>query len=178
MTDYFGLARSQIDYILLTASDVQKCSTGSVTVFPPDKALFDVRSVTCESKLCLQTAVKNGPCRRNLILHYEAPTLLRHGDVWLFHFPSRRQLTVRCPRDNTWETHTQMLSGAGLIRNATICAITAGEVRTLPELHGTARTNLDTPSVYTPEELQILTVLEMPDVEMARSTYVNELDQL
>ena len=58
LTDYFGLARSQIDYILLTASDVQKCSTGSVTVFPPDKALFDVRSVTCESQLYFQTAVK------------------------------------------------------------------------------------------------------------------------
>jgi len=71
-----------------------------------------------------------------------------------------------------------MLSGAGLIRNSTMCSITAGEVRYLPKLHGTARAHLNTPSVYTPEELQILTVLEMPDVEMARSTYVNELDQL
>ena len=33
-----------IDYILLTASDVQKYSTGSITICPADKALLDVRS--------------------------------------------------------------------------------------------------------------------------------------
>jgi len=176
--DYFGFAYSQRDYILLTASDVQKCSTGSITVCPADEAVFDVRSVTCKSKLRFQIAVKDRPCRRNLILNYEAPTLLWHGDVWFFHFPSRRHLTVRCPRDNTWERHTQMLSGADLIQNVTMCSTTAGEVRTLPELHGTARTNLDTPSVYTPKKLPILTVHEMPDVKMALSTDVNELDQL
>ena len=142
--DYFGLSHSQRDYIMITAADVQKCNAGSITICPADRALYDTRSLTCESKLYFQTTTKDGPCKSSLMLHYEAPTLLRHGDVWLFHFPSRRQLTVRCPRDNTWETHTQMLSGAGLIRNATICAITAGEVRTLPDLHGRARAHLDT----------------------------------
>jgi len=34
--DYFALAHSQRDYILLTAFDVQKCSTRSITVCPVD----------------------------------------------------------------------------------------------------------------------------------------------
>jgi len=155
LTDYFGLAHSQRDYILLTTPDVQICSTGSITVCPAHKALFGVWSVTCESKLYFQTAAKDGRCRRNLILHYKTPTLLRHRDGWIFHFPSRRQLVVRCPRDNTWETHTQILFGAGLIQNAIMCSINALEVRSLPKLYGTARAHLLTPSVYAPYELPI-----------------------
>jgi hypothetical protein len=166
-----------IEYILLTTSDVQKCSTGSITVCPVFKVLYGIRSVTCESKLYFQTAAKGGRCRRNSILHYETSTLLRHEDVWVFHFSSRRQLAVRCPWDNTWETYTQMLSGAGLIQNAIICCITAVEVRTLPELYETVRAHLHTPLVYEPYELPILTVHEIPDVKMAVSTGVNELEQ-
>jgi len=71
------------------------------------------------------------------MVHYTKPTLLRHGEVWVFHFPSPRQVNIRCPR-NEWETRTQTLSGAGLVQNATRCTITTGEIRTLPELRGVA----------------------------------------
>ena len=53
-----------------------------------------------------ETAAKEGPCRRSLMLHYETPTLLRHGDVWIFHFPSWRQVTIRGPRNNVWVTYS------------------------------------------------------------------------
>jgi len=98
-------------------------------------------------------------------------------NAWIFHFPSRRQLNVRRPRNNAWVTHTRTLSAAGLIRNAT-CSITSGKLRTLPELHGATRADLDAPSVYVPEDLPILTRHELPHVEAALTAEVNELDQL
>jgi hypothetical protein len=87
-------------------------------------------------------------------------------------------VTIRCPRDNVWVTHTRTLSGAGLIHNATRCSITSGEIRTLPELHGVAHANLDAPSVYVPDSVPILSRHELPRVEAALTSEVNELDQL
>ena len=128
----------------MTAADLQKCNAGSVTICPADRALYDTRSMTCESRLYFQTPAKDGLCKRSLMVHYTKPTLLRHGEVWVFHFPSQRQVNIRCPR-NEWVTRTQTLSGAGLVQNATRCTITTGEIRTLPELHGGARVNLVAP---------------------------------
>jgi hypothetical protein len=136
------------EIVLLTTTEVQKCNTGSITICPADRALYDIQSITCESKLYFQTTTKDGPCKRSLILHNETPTLLRHGEVWVYHFPSQRQVTIRCPWDNIWVEHTRKLFGAGLIHNATRCSITAGEIRTLPELHGIAHANID-PHLYT-----------------------------
>jgi hypothetical protein len=130
--------------------------TGSITLCTADRALYAVRSITCESKLYFQTTTKDGPCKRSLMLRYEKLTLLRHGETWIYHFPKQRQVTIWCPRDNTWVTHTRTLSGAGLIHNATRCAITSGEIRTLPELHGVARANIDAPAVYVPDSLPVL----------------------
>jgi len=123
-----------------------KCDAGSITICPADRALYDTRSVTCESRLYFQTSSKDGLCKRSLLVHYQKPTLLRHGEVWVFHFPSQRQVNIRCSRNNEWVTRTQTLSGAGLVHNATRCSITSGEIRTLPELHGVAHANLVAPS--------------------------------
>jgi len=84
----------------MTAADVQKCSTGSIAICPADRALYDTRSVKCESKLYFQTETKEGPCRRSLMLHHETPTLLRHGELWIYHLPSQRQMTIGCPRNH------------------------------------------------------------------------------
>jgi hypothetical protein len=123
--DYFGLAYNQRDYVLMTESDLRKCRAGSVTVCPADKHIFDTQLITCESKLYFQTAARAGLCRRSLMLHYTTPTLLRHGNTWFFHLPSRQPLTVRCPHGNTWKTDTQLRQGAGIIMNATTCQVTA-----------------------------------------------------
>ena len=87
-------------------------------------------------------------------------------------------MTIRCPRDNVWVTRTRTLSGAGLIHKATRCSITFGEIRTLPELHGVAHANLYAPSVYVPDSSSILSRHELPRVEAALTSEVNELDQL
>ena len=160
--EYFGLSRSQRDYVLMTSADLQKCNAGRITICPADRALYDTRSMTCESRLYFQTPAKDGLCRRSLMVHYTRPTLLRHGEVWVFHFPSQRQVHIRCPRDHEWVTRTQILSGAGLIQNATGCTITTGEIRTLPELHGVAHASLVAPSVYVPDISPVLAKHELP----------------
>jgi len=35
----------------------------------------------------------------------QIPTL-RHGAAWIYYFPVRRQVTVRCPKDDDWTSHT------------------------------------------------------------------------
>jgi len=112
------------------------------------------------------------------MVHYRKPTLLRHGEVWVFHFPSQRQMNIRCPRNNEWVTRTQILSGAGLIQNATRCTITTGEIRTLPELHGVAHANFVAQSVYVPDSSPILAKHELPRVEEALAPGVKDLDRL
>ena len=67
--EYFGLSRSQRDYILMTVADVQKCNAGSITICPADRALYDTSSVTCESRLYFQTTYKDGLCKRSLMVH-------------------------------------------------------------------------------------------------------------
>jgi hypothetical protein len=82
------------------------------------------------------------------------------------------------PRNNIWVAHTRTLFGAGLIHNATRCSITSGEIRTLPELHGVAHANIDAPFVYVADSFPILSRHEIPRVEAALASEVNELDQL
>jgi hypothetical protein len=154
--NYFGLSHSQRDFVLMTAADVQRYHTGSITLCPADRALYDIRSITCESKLYFQTTTKDGPCKRSLMLRYETPTLLRHGETWIYHFPKQRQVTLGCPRDNTWVAHTRTLACAGLIHDAARCSVTSGEIKTLPELHGVAHANIHAPSVKVPDSFPIL----------------------
>jgi hypothetical protein len=98
--DYFGLSYSQRDFLLLTTADVQKCHMGSITFCPANRALYDVRSITCESKLFFQNTNKDGHCKRSLMLRYEKLALLWHGQTWIYHFPNQHQVIIRCPRDN------------------------------------------------------------------------------
>ena len=146
----------------MTAADVQKCNAGSITIYPADGALYDTRSVTCESRLYFQTPSKHGLCNRSLMVCHREPILLRHEEVWVFHFPSQRQVNIRCPRNNVWVTRTRTLSGAGLIHYATRCSITTGEIRTLSEIHGVAHANLLAPSAYVPDSSPVLAKDELP----------------
>jgi hypothetical protein len=48
-SDFFVLANDQRDYLLMTEADARKRTTGSVTVWPADKARLDVQTLTSES---------------------------------------------------------------------------------------------------------------------------------
>jgi hypothetical protein len=49
-----------------------------------------------------------------------------------------------------------MLSGTGLIRNASPCSITTSQIRTLADLQGTTRTELHPSQFYIPDKLSIV----------------------
>jgi len=110
--------------------------------------------------------------------HYKTPLLQRHGSTWVYHFPTQRQVTIRCPNGNGWKVYKEVLPEAGIIHNATECSIMSNELRTLPELHGRTHTVLDTPSLYLPEVSPILAGHEVPQLQEAFPTEVGEIDKL
>jgi len=91
---YFALSSSQRDYALFTATDLQRCSSSSISVCLINMASLYTNSYV-ESNLHFQTTGEYGLCRRSTHLHHNTPTLQRHSTVWIFHFPQRtRQLTL------------------------------------------------------------------------------------
>ena len=124
---YFGLAFSQRDYILLKAEDMQRCTTGSIQICPAKIALFDYQVLTCMASLYFQTFGDSNLCRRDVLLHYDTPTLERHGSTRFFHFPKERQVIIRCPNGTNWTTYHEILHDGGFIRDAETCSIASFE---------------------------------------------------
>jgi hypothetical protein len=162
---------------LLTEADFRRCSTGSVAICPADMAIYNGRTLTCELSLFLQTVYNNHLCWRSLLLHYIAPTLWKHGNTWLYHFPEKRQAIIRCP-ENEQASHTETHFGAGLILNASKCSITTNKVRTLPDLQGATQADLCTSHLYIPEELSIVAEHEVQLLQDATPTAIERLDEI
>jgi hypothetical protein len=138
-------------------------------------ALYDVQTLTCEASLFFQYEGGRQVCRRRLLLDYDLPTLQRHGSVWVYHFPDRHQVLIRCPRG---VSRSEVLHGAGIIHGATSCSIASRKIRTLPELRGSADVRFDTPEVYLPDLPKILTDREMPQIEQGASTKTDGIDSI
>jgi len=158
---YIVLSVSRRDYIRLTSADLTQCTTGRITVCPINSALYDVQSLTCEAKFFFQTTGNYGPCSTSIC-----------------YFPIRRQVTIRCPNGNDWRIYNGILSEAGVIHKAAACSIVSNEIRTLPELHGSAYTKLDTPSLYLPEVSPILEDHKLTQLQEAFPTEARELGNL
>ena len=149
---YFAIGSSQRDYALLTDTELQRCTTSTVTVCPVSTAFYDIQTATCPLSLYFQTAAEPKPCRKTILLNHDIPVLRRYDTVWIFHFPQPTQVNIRCPRSGKeWETRTEVLHDAGIIHDATSCFITSNKIRTLPELHRVMHTRLDNPSIYMPD---------------------------
>jgi len=150
---FFGLSLSRRDYVLWSAADLQECSNGNPKVCPANVPIYDAKTPSCEASMFFQTSGEGNMCKRSLLLNYSTPTLRKHGEVWLYNFPRKQQVTIRCPHGTSWETYEKILFGSGLIHNATSCSIGTPEVRTLPELHRTSYMHLDTPVWYAPNPM-------------------------
>jgi hypothetical protein len=98
--------------------------------------------------------------------------------MWLFHFPSKHQVTVRCPNGTSWVTYNEVHFGGGIIHNATACSIASNQVQALPELHRTNHSNLDTPALFQPNLTSILAAHEVPQIEEAVPADTKELDNI
>ena len=66
------------------------------------------------------------------------------------------QARLRCRSANGWAIHTQTLSDAGAIRNATKCSITTNELQTLRELRGEIQSTIVNTHFYVPDQIQIV----------------------
>ena len=119
----------------------------------PTRQLFSAKTSNCVSSIYFQTATYSNLCRRHLLINHQTPTLQKHKSLWLYYFPGQRRVTLRCPEDNAWTTRTELLHEPGPILNASACSIATEEFRTLPELHGSMQTALDTHCCYIPDSL-------------------------
>jgi hypothetical protein len=145
----------------MTESDIRACKVRRITICPADTAILDTQTLTCESQLYLQSVLREQTCQRKLLVRYDTPTLVRYGNNWIYHFTTPSRLTSRCPQGDTWNIQTQTLGGAGIIENATNCELTTDGLRTIAELHGSARFSGDTPPLFPPLDVPI-SEREMP----------------
>jgi len=171
---YFGLESSRHDYILLKQTDLLNCVRGEITVCPANTAVYSAKTLNCLSSMYFQTTTHNNLCRGHLLINYRTPTLQKHKSLWLYYFPEQRQVTLRCLKDNTWTTRTELLFEAGLTLNASTCSITTVEFRIFPELHGSMQTTLDTPYFYIPDKVSTVADHEIPLLEQITP---NEIQQ-
>jgi hypothetical protein len=93
---YLAVAYNRRDYLVLDEAHIQLCTSGSLTICPVVTAPYDVQTVTCEASLFFQYENGRRVCRRSLLLDYDVPSLQRRGGVWVYHFPDRHQVSIRC----------------------------------------------------------------------------------
>ena len=92
--------------------------------------------------------------------------------------PEPRRITTRCRSANGWETHTQTVSYAGVIRNATKCSITTNEFQTLPEIRGEIPSTIVNTHFYVPDQIQIAADHEIPLTKQISPEEVTRLDEV
>jgi len=122
------------------------------------------------SSLFFQSTNTHRVCRRKLLLRHLTPTLQHHGNIWIFHFPTRHQISLRCPDTKDQIHRIITLYGAGILHNTTECHITSDDITIFPDLHGTSLAELDTPKFYLPDNVSIVTndvIQQLKDISSA-----------
>jgi len=146
--------------ISFTEKDHSKCVTSSITVCPLDSAIVNTQRLTCAASLFFQSSNSQQLCKRSLLLNYQQSTMIQHRNIWIYHFPTPRQLTVRCPGDEASPLHTQVLVNAGLLINASACHVSTEDLCIYPTLRGTMQTELNTPHISLPDKVPIIVPYE------------------
>jgi len=114
-------------------------------------------------------------CRRKLLLQHRTPTLQHHGNIWIFRFPTRHQISLRCPDTRDQIHHTMTLYGTGILHNASACHINSDGITIFPELHGTSLAELDSPKFHLPDNIPIVTSDEVQQLEDLSPTDIQRL---
>ena len=119
----------------------------------------------------------NQLCRRKLIFHHPTP-ILRHGELWVYHFPREQQVALRCTENHHQVIRTMSLTGAGIIHNATRCSISADEFQTFPELRGATREELRAPTLHLPDNITVVTDFELQRLREIPPLATRQLDDI
>ena len=145
---YLAVQFSQPGYIPFTKRDYTRCVSSSITVCPLDSAIFNKQSLTCAASLFFQSPYSQQVCKRILLLNHQQSTMIQHRNIWVYYFPTPRQLTVRCPGNEASPPRTQVLVNAGLLINASACHVSTEDLRIYPTLRGTMQAERDTPHIF------------------------------
>jgi hypothetical protein len=86
---YFGLSDNQHDFVLLTEAGMSHCKNNDITVCPADVAIYNSKTLNCESCLFFQTLTDQNMCQRSLLLKHRTPTLRRHKKPGFIIFRNR-----------------------------------------------------------------------------------------
>jgi len=132
---------------MLTETDYSHCKTGSITICPANTPVYSAQTMTCLSSLFIQSTNTHRVCRRKLLLQHLTPTHQHHRNIWIFHFPTRHQISLLCP-DTKGQIHRKLtLYGAGILQSTSECHITCDDITIYPDLHVTSLAELDTPKI-------------------------------
>ena len=131
--------------------------------------------MTCLSSLFFQSTNTHRVCRQKLLFQHRKPTLQSHGNIWIFRFPTRHQISLRYPVTNDQIHHTITLYGTGILHNTSECHITSDEITIFPDLHGTSPAELDTPKFFLPDNISIVTNDEIQQLKDISPTDIQKL---
>ena len=175
---YLGIQTSHRDYILFSERDFSKCNKGDIVICPADTTIYSAQRLICVFSLYFQTVSHYHLCKRELLLHNQTPTLQQHHSLRIYHFPTKQLLTLRCLGSADPSSHSELLSVAGLIYNASTYHISTSDMQTLPELSGTTQTELHTPKIYLPTKVPIVTGYEIKQLNDVTPSELQKVDDV
>ena len=152
-----------------------RCKKSTLTLCPADIPVYEAQALTCEISLYFQKSDTECLCRRHLLLNHDTPFLHHHGNtrIWLFHFPTRHQITLHCPEIDNRMPRNLFFEATGLLQNATTCYVTSSDIHLLLELHGVTGVKLvslqwillDTIPIATEHEIQQLRYIAPAEIQ-------------
>jgi hypothetical protein len=175
---YLAIQVSQHGYIPFTERDYIKCITSTITVCALDSAIFNKQRLTCAASLFFQSPNQQQLYKRKLLINSQKSTMMRHGNIWIYHFPTPRQLMIRCPGNEASPPHMQVLMIAGLVFNATACHISTEDLHIYPTLRGSMQTGLHTPHIFLPDKVVIISQHESHQLQELAPPTLQALDNL
>ena len=98
--------------------------------------------------------------------------------MWLYYFPSQRQITLHCLGTDNQMPHSLILEGTGLVHGATTCHISLNDIQLLPELHGTTQVKLDFPNFILPDNISIASEHEIQQLKDITPAEIQKLDDI
>jgi len=104
--------------------------------------------------------------------------MIQHRNIWIYYFPSPRQLTVRCPGNEASPPRTQVLMKDGLLINASACHVSTEDLRIYPTLRGTRQAERDTPHIFMSDKVPIISPHESQQLHEMTIPILLRLDNL
>ena len=115
---------------------------------------------------------------RDLLFNYQQSTMIQQRNVWIYHFPTPRQRTVRWPGNKASPPRTQVLVNAGLLFNASACHVSTEDLHLYPTLRGSMQTELNTPHTFLPDKVPIILQHESHQLQELTMPTLQALDSI